>query len=407
MPIGSTSKAKGVPILVVAVCAVVLAFPWVLPGATPEEIRQKVGIYVWGRVPDLVAACSDAKRLGADQVIRTFIGPWSDTPPYKDDLRPLREKAISSEYQTIFDNYQVIMLTAYDSVSYAKVHVPSSISDQAKINESLESAVPNHPPDPSFKVVRDLASMAPTEARRFLDEIRKEFRDFSAELSKVDRTFIVSNWEAEHDVPDSQYWPWYARYLQARIHGIVEGRERARQAGYPARVFTAFEFTIIPGFRGKPSGLVDIGSKLRGVDYLSYSSWWSIGWDLDAEAMDNSFRYAIQLIRSFAKQAGLPQRLIIGEFGEYWNMHPSIDRLKAIVDVSLEEGAEYLFNWVLYEQPRKRDEWGRDASHFGKFFLDRSLTPQGEAFQRWFPKAGSDSCVPVARSKFPNAAAFP
>ena len=39
--------------------------------------------------------------------------------------------------------------------------------------------------------------------------------------------------------------------------------------------------------------------------------------------------------------------------------------------------------WALYDQPGKKDEWGRDASHFGKYGLDRKLTPQGEAFQRW------------------------
>ncbi|OFV98152.1 MAG: hypothetical protein A3F68_09490 [Acidobacteria bacterium RIFCSPLOWO2_12_FULL_54_10] len=52
----------------------------------------------------------------------------------------------------------------------------------------------------------------------------------------------------------------------------------------------------------------------------------------------------------------------------------------------MEEGAEYLFNWVLHEQPGEKDEWGRDASHFGKFFLNRTLTPQGEEFQGWFPQ---------------------
>jgi hypothetical protein len=46
---------------------------------------------------------------------------------------------------------------------------------------------------------------------------------------------------------------------------------------------------------------------------------------------------------------------------------------------------EYLFNWVLYDQPGDKDEWGRDASHFGKYRLDRMLTPQGKAFQGWFP----------------------
>jgi hypothetical protein len=76
-------------------------------------------------------------------------------------------------------------------------------------------------------------------------------------------------------------------------------------------------------------------------------------------------------------------------------MHPRAERLKAIVDVSIEEGVEYLFNWVLYEQPGETDEWGRDASHFGKFFLDRTLTPQGRAFQEWFRRP---STLPIPSS---------
>ena len=184
-------------------------------------------------------------------------------------------------------------------------------------------------------------------------------------------------------MPDAQDWPTFTRYLQARLDGIAAGRAEARAQGFPARVLTAFEFTIVPGFQGRPSGLVEIGAKLRGVDYLSYSSWWSIGADLDAEGVRKSFRYAIGLIRKFAQQASLPERVIIGEFGEYWNEHPNAERLKALIEASIDEGAEYLFNWVLYEQPGERDEHGSDASHMGKYFLNHRLTPQGKAFQEW------------------------
>ena len=44
--------------------------------ATPADFRQKVGIYVWGELAaGLPAAAKDAKRLGADQAVRVFIGP--------------------------------------------------------------------------------------------------------------------------------------------------------------------------------------------------------------------------------------------------------------------------------------------------------------------------------------------
>ena len=61
--------------------------------------------------------------------------------------------------------------------------------------------------------------------------------------------------------------------------------------------------------------------------------------------------------------------------------------MKALVDASIDNGVEYLFDWVLYDQPGDKDEWCRDASHFGKFGLDRTLTVQGTEFQKWFESA--------------------
>ncbi len=74
-----------------------------LAAASPETIQRKVGIYIWGQMPDLISAASDAKRLGADQVTRIFIGPRWDPPPFEKDLRPLDEKMTRADYpQAIF-----------------------------------------------------------------------------------------------------------------------------------------------------------------------------------------------------------------------------------------------------------------------------------------------------------------
>jgi hypothetical protein len=145
----------------------------------------------------------------------------------------------------------------------------------------------------------------------------------------------------------------------------------------------------VPGFNGKPSGFAEVAAHLKGLDFLSYSSWWSIGWDADAAKVRKDFSYLAGFLRKSAKERNLTTRLIIGEFGEYWDLHPEGDRLKALVDASLDSGIEYLFNWVLYDQPGNKDEWGRDASHFGKYRLDRMLTPQGEAFRRWFSRSAA------------------
>ena len=375
----------------VAVLAILLSILAARPAqaASPQEIRAKLGVYVWGRMPGLSEAAVDAKSLGADQVVRTFLGPWTDNPPYEDDLRPLLDKAASEDYRAMLDGFPVVMLTAYDSVSYPsdfRSREPEAGSRVGVCRQAGRERVCH----PSAGISRNLAALPDEEAERLLAAVRSEFRMLSFELAKRDRTFILSNWEAENDVPDARLWPAYTRYLQARLDGIVEGREIALREGYPAKVFTAFEFTIVPGFAGMPSGLVAIGSKLRGIDYLSYSSWWSIGSDYDARTMQDSFRSAFQTIRRFARQNGLPGRLIVGEFGEYWDANPTAERLRAIVDVSLAEGVEYLFNWVLYDQPGQQDEQGRDASHFGKFSLDRELTPQGRAFREWFGEGAGE-----------------
>ncbi len=362
--------------------------PLVIPAATPEQIRDRVGIYLWGQMPGLDAVIMDVQSLGADRVVRAFIGPWSDIAPYEDDLRPLATKARSGEYQRLFGEFPVIMITAYDSHSYAAIYRDRTPDSLRISSDMVTSPNPLKVRAPSFGVVEALAGMSPESSTKFLQAVRQEFAEFAFELAHHDRTFILSNWEAENDVPDPAFWPWFADYLRARTDGIREGRARGRDQGLPARIFTAFEFTILPGFPGRRSALVDIASATGPIDYLSYSSWWSIGFDYDGATMGESFRTALRQIQGFIDTEGPTAEIIIGEFGEYWNEHPGGERLRAIVDVSLEEGAAYLFNWVLYDQPGEIDDHGRDASHFGKYRLDRTITPQGRALRQWYAEAG-------------------
>jgi hypothetical protein len=75
--------------------------------------------------------------------------------------------------------------------------------------------------------------------------------------------------------------------------------------------------------------------------------------------------------------------------------------MRALVDASIDNGVEYLFNWVLYDQPGNKDDKGRDASHFGKYALDRTLTPQGTAFRSWF-RAGLRKPAPARKPAAPK-----
>ena len=305
-------------------------------------------------------AANDAKHLGADRVVRVYIGPTWD-PSGKDDNSPLDVKVQRADYRAFLAGFPVVMLTAYDAASldlYKRGHL-------------------------------DAYHLAAT---------KDEFRRFSLQLAKTPGRKIISNWEFENDCPANQ-WASCAEYYQARLDGILDGRDRAKALALPGEILTAFEFTIVPGFAGKPSGLVEMGAGLKRVDLFSYSAWWSIGWDMDAPTVYKSIDWATHLIRDCASAKRQTSRLIIGEFGEYWDMYPRGERLKALVDASLDDGVEYLFNWVLYDQPGDKDEWGRDASHFGKYRLDRMLTPQGKAFQGWFPAPNPQPPRKVAGSR--------
>jgi hypothetical protein len=322
-------------------------------GATPGEYREHVGVYVWGRLRGgLEQAAADLKRVGADRVTRVYIGPaklWD--PSRAADDSPLDVKARRADYRAFLAAFPVVMLTAYDSASF----------EQYK------------------KGPLDAWHLAAT---------KDEFRRFALELAKTPGRKIISNWEFENDCRTGQ-WAACREYYQARLAGIRQGRQEARKLGYPGEILTAFEFTIVPGYAGKPSGLVEAGAKLEGVDFYSYSSWASIGWDFDAPTMYKSFEWGAHILQEFARKNRLPQRFIVGEFGEYWDQHADGERLKALMDASVDHGFEYLFDWVLYDQPGNRDDHGRDASHFGKFTLDGVLTPQGKAFQSWFAAAGN------------------
>src|SRR5713101_4934414 len=354
------SSAPGQRIVIGALGCLALVGPCV-HAASPADYKQKVGVYVWGTLaPGLPAAAADVKRLGADGVVRVYIGPGASWDPAdKNDHSPLDVKIRRRDYREFLAGFPVVMLTAYDVASFG--HYKAERMDSAR-----------------------------------LAEVRDELRKFTIELAKTPGRKIISNWEFENDCPGDK-WAGCLEYYQTRLDGIAEGRRKAAALGYPGQVFTAFEFTIVPGFAGKPSGLVEIGTKLKGVDFLSYSAWWSIGADFDAPRIRKSFEYLFRLLHDFSVSRNMTPKLIIGEFGEYWDMHPTAERLKAIVDTCLDNGVEYLFNWVLYDQPGQKDERGRDASHFGKYRLDGSLTPQGEAFRSWFS-------APARRATAPGSA---
>ena len=188
-------------------------------------------------------AANDAKHLGADRVVRVYIGPTLD-PSGKDDNSPLDVKVQRADYRAFLAGFPVVMLTAYDAASL------------------------------------DLYKRGHLNAYH-LAATKDEFRRFTLQLARTPGRTIISSWEFENDCPANQ-WASCAEYYQARLDGILDGRRRAKALALPGEILTAFEFTIVPDFTGKLSGLVEVGAGLKGVDLFSYSAWWSIGWDMDA-----------------------------------------------------------------------------------------------------------------------------
>ena len=204
-----------------------------LPGATPGDYKDRVGVYVWGKLGGgLDAAAADIKQLGADRVVRVYIGPgalWD--PSGKADGSPLDVKVRRADYRAFLAAFPVVMLTSYDSASW----------DRYK-KERLDA--------------------------QHLAGTKDEFRRFALELAKTPGRRIISNWEFENDCTAPR-WAACREYYQARLDGISEGRKQAKIMGYPGEVLTAFEFTIVPGFQGKASGMAEIAPQLKGVDFLS------------------------------------------------------------------------------------------------------------------------------------------
>jgi hypothetical protein len=328
------------------VAAVVLVCP-LLEAAVRIDYKSRLGTYVWGSLAGgLPAAIEDSRRLGFDRAIRVYIGPgrlWDAIDA--SDNRPLDLKVQRPDYLHLLDTFPVVMFTAYDAAA-----------------------------DGEYKAGQ-LGAAA-------LEQVKDEFRRFTLEISKKPGTRIVSNWEFEHECGYEQ-WEGCLAYMQARVDGISRGREEARLLRYPGVVYSAFEGVVLPDFLGRQCGFLAAAARLKGLDLLSYSSWRSVVWDGGGTEVRDSFREALRRLRELASQMESQPKLIIGELGQYWDSDPGSQRLKAAIDTALDNGAEYVFCWNLYEQPGRFDEWGRDASHFGMFYLDRTLTPQGEAFSEW------------------------
>src|ERR1035441_3358309 len=238
--------------------------PWATSPSTGSWSRIRRTCATFAVTPVAMGYCSSSATHHAQK-------PRLPGTPRSPDISPSSPTAVIPNRRALLAAFPVTMLTAYDSASSEK-----------------------------YKWGRlDAQHLAAT---------RDEFRRFTLELAKTPGRRIVSNWEFENDCPARQ-WLSCQEYYQARLDGILDGRKQAKALGYPGEVLTAFEFTIVPGFAGRPSGLVEVATKLKGIDFISYSCWWSIGSDAGASKVSQDFAYVVPLLRNFASGKKLTNRL--------------------------------------------------------------------------------------------------
>jgi hypothetical protein len=321
-------------------------------------LQEKLGMYPWGQLPmnsgdPYVVAVLDAKDLGVVAAIRVAMTPYWD-PRGVPDLRPLDQKMYRDDYWYILTNFPVVVLTAYDAASYdRRYHNRSQFSDE------------------------DWATMLAT--------VRDEFRRFALELGKLPGMYVVSNWESENDCTDAQ-WSACLEYYQARLDGVIAGRDEAKALGSPGNVMNGFEFFLVDtGFNNgttirQVSGFRSALTELRSVDYFIYSAW---------EAVNaNRVPACLTKMHEACATAGVACQFIAGEVGVLWDHDDAEGSYlhTVLTQFAADPGVQWIFNWNEYDQPgegvRVGDTW-YDQSHWGSYDLNRSLTPQGERIKGW------------------------
>ena len=315
---------------------------------------------------------TDIADLGIRQVREVVSpGPWWDPLGDSSDLSPIAEKIQRADYVRKFAAFRVVNLSVFETVSFDPAGGPPVYAQAAKVTPQYLEAVRNEHSNGCYAATR---------------------------LSAGYGTLIrVGNWEAAHMFPPDADWTPQQdggasramRYFQARIDGCNEGRARALAEGYRGKVQIFFEYVYQQsgprddGTPGTVSDMVEGLRNLRGVDLWSYSSWESIlyGDDIQATALANanSFRAAIATFKDVcsALLAGDSCRFMIGEFGYQNTREENPAVLQAIVNTTLDEGAEAVVSWILYDDP-SQGAFG----FFGSYDSEHQLTRQGEMFRK-------------------------
>jgi hypothetical protein len=343
---------------------------------------DKVGIYHWaGRQADGVASGVRAVLALNGSMVRIALSPRMDIdynrssqclPSFRladvlddDDLR----NALADP------RLKVVMATVYDGVSSADCRNPSYLN---------------------------LGFYSEANTARLV----AEYSDFVYRLHVLfdgtGKRFILSNWEGDNavycgsayayaflgefrancDRSYPQYYggnetPWESieamiLWHRARYLGAKSGIERARAEGLGGiEVLMAPEISAVRMLheQGFASVLYDVLPRIS-FDYVSYSSWESLGAAKPAETLASD----LDLIRSVTASS----RIIVGEMGFARSAYGDrqVAAAQAYQEAALRWGAAYIIYWSLYDSD--------PANDFGLFDVNGALTPIGAYYRSMF-----------------------
>jgi hypothetical protein len=181
-------------------------------------------------------------------------------------------------------------------------------------------------------------------------------------IQKYNKNFIILNWEGDHHfsqfpaVRDS-----FVSWIQSRAEGVAAARNNFPFA--PGRIYSGLEFNCV-GNIGGPCGAPGSGtpivadyvaSRVR-VDYLSYSSWGSIGGP--AAGLPAAIQGAVSTIVTKANTRNVPDgvwygnaNVILGEYGFHQQQggpFAAADKVTAMFGAAESAGVSYAIYWQAF-----------------------------------------------------------
>jgi hypothetical protein len=344
---------------------------------------DKLGVYIWGYLPpqnnsldNLVNAGQKAKNIGF-KIARTTISPcyWDPSGQIENPLSKTYDLLKRNDYASIFNNFNVVMVTLY----------PLSICD-------LSTGQPYYRENIDFSRWNEILKSAHQEIKQTV---------LQAKILYPNTTFIWSNWELENDCQDNE-WSRCVDYQKTRLQAILDAKNEVipRNLSGGGGIYSAIEFVYldknwVPGWLdewGPPpaprqnSGLLTAATDLKGLwDFISYSSWGSIHYTEDpAWRPKQKFAEAFEKIRNTCRDNGFDcsNKIIIGEVGTLYDSDTDHSLLNEAIQKSIEEGAQYVFYWNLYDQPDSKfiapNGVVYDQSKFGAYSINDEITPRGK-----------------------------